>query len=131
MDTQHITAAGATQRRYATAPRHGDRTDGVLCYDTIARAIHRFFGMVYVLEGTSVQLASQVAAVLQEKLQLPAKAFSYLTSHGALDLKHIDFFKSLVNRISAAATRQLVARRQMFFRLYGNVLRSIDIQEQA
>jgi len=129
-----ITAAGGD----AEAVRHGRPAMATelmvsYAYDTIARGNPiGFFGMVYVLEGTSVQLASQVAAVLQEKLQLPAKAFSYLTSHGALDLKHIDFFKSLVNRISAAADRDsLLHGARMFFRLYGNVLRSIDIQEQA
>src|SRR5690606_38215682 len=56
-------------------------------YDRIAR--HNpvsFFGMVQVLEGTSIALATQAAGVLQQRLQLPAQAFSYLTSHGSLDL---------------------------------------------
>ncbi|WP_300655135.1 TenA family transcriptional regulator, partial [Pseudomonas sp.] len=41
-------------------------------YDRIAR--HNpvsFFGMVTVLEGTSIALATQVAGVIQDKLQLP------------------------------------------------------------
>ena len=39
--------------------------------------------MVSVLEGTSIALATQAAGVLQDKLDLPAKAFSYLTSTAA------------------------------------------------
>ncbi|WP_312717253.1 TenA family transcriptional regulator, partial [Stutzerimonas nitrititolerans] len=74
----------------AEAVRHGQPalpTELMVAYvyDRLAR--HNpasFFGMVNVLEGTSIALATQAAGVLQEKLDLPAKAFSYLTSHGSL-----------------------------------------------
>ncbi len=129
-----ITAAGGD----AAAVRNGRPAIATelmvsYAYDTIARGNPvGFFGMVYVLEGTSVQLASQVAAILQDKLQLPAKAFSYLTSHGALDIEHMDFFKSLVNRISDAADHDsLLHSARMFFLLYGNVLRGIDMAGAA
>ena len=39
-----------------------------------------FFGMVFVLEGTSTALATQAAEALKTSLQLPNKAFSYLLS---------------------------------------------------
>src|SRR5690606_26260971 len=45
-----------------------------------------FFGMVHVLEGTSTALASNAAATIQNVLGLPPTAFSYLNSHGSLDL---------------------------------------------
>ena len=75
----------------AEAVRHGQPalpTELMVAYvyDRIAR--HNpasFFGMVNVLEGTSIALATQAAGVLQDKLDLPAKAFSYLTSHGSPD----------------------------------------------
>jgi pyrroloquinoline quinone (PQQ) biosynthesis protein C len=89
-----------------------------------------FFGMVYVLEGTSVSLASNAASVLQRALDLPPGAFSYLSSHGSLDVEHIGDFEQLVNRLDTPDDREaVVANAQTFFRLYGNVFRSIDIQE--
>ncbi len=102
-------------------------------YDTVTRRNPvGFFGMVYVLEGTSVSLAANAAGVLQTALDLPAEAFTYLNSHGALDLEHIGDFERLVNRLDTAADREAVVRNaQTFFRLYGNVLNGIDIEEYA
>jgi hypothetical protein len=96
-------------------------------YDTVMRGNPvGFFGMVFVLEGTSVQLATQVATSLQSSLGLAPSAFSYLSSHGALDLSHIEDFRQLVNRLDDPADRAaIVHRAQVFFRLYGDVIRSI------
>lgn len=96
-------------------------------YDTVMRKNPvGIFGMVYVLEGTSVSLASQVAGVLASAIDLPASAFSYLSSHGALDIEHIGDFANLVNRLESPADRQCVEdSAKIFFRLYGNVLRSV------
>jgi len=47
--------------------------------------------MVFVLEGTSVALASRAAGSLAQALRLPPEAFTYLTSHGSLDQEHIRF----------------------------------------
>jgi pyrroloquinoline quinone (PQQ) biosynthesis protein C len=102
-------------------------------YDTVARRNPiGFFGMVYVLEGTSVSLASQVAGVLEKAIDLPPTAFSYLSSHGALDIEHIGHFEKLVNRFEKTEDCEaVVSGAKTFFRLYGNVLRSIDLQEAA
>lgn len=102
-------------------------------YDTVMRRNPvGLFGMVYVLEGTSVSLASNAARVLQDALDLPPGAFSYLSSHGALDVEHIGDFEQLVNRLDTPGDHEaVVSHAQTFFRLYGNVFRSIDIQEHA
>jgi heme oxygenase len=102
-------------------------------YDTVMRRNPiGFFGMVYVLEGTSVSLASNAARVLQDALELPPSAFSYLSSHGALDVEHIGDFEQLVNRLDTPADREAVmAHAKTFFHLYGNVFRSIEIEEYA
>lgn len=96
-------------------------------YDRIAR--HNptsFFGMVNVLEGTSTALATQAAGVLRDKLQLPAKAFSYLTSHGSLDLEHIEFFKTLMNRLDDDSDKAAVVHTaRVVYRLYGDIFRSL------
>ena len=47
-----------------------------------------FFGMVFVLEGTSVAMALTAADQIQQALKLPDAAFSYLRSHGTLDQEH-------------------------------------------
>ena len=62
-------------------------------YDTIARRNPLgFFGMVHVLEGTSVSLALLAADRIQQSLGLPDSAFSYLRSHGTLDQEHTAHF---------------------------------------
>lgn len=87
-----------------------------------------FFGMVYVLEGTSVALATTAAQTIQQRLQLPKKAFSYLTSHGSLDISHVDFFEKLMNKVENQADQeQIIHCAKMFFKLYGDIFRSIDL----
>jgi heme oxygenase len=90
------------------------------------------FGMVYVLEGSSVALASTAALSLRRALDLPAEAFSYLSSHGVLDIEHIGDFELLVNRLDRPADRQaVVSAAKTVYRLYGNVLRGIDLGAAA
>jgi len=129
-----ITAAGGD----AEAVRHSAPdfdTDVMVAYayDTVLRRNPvGLFGMVYVLEGTSVSLASNAAGVLAQALDLPASAFSYLSSHGALDIEHMGHFENLVNKLDNTLDRQAVEDgAKVFFRLYGNVFRSIPVGEQA
>jgi long-subunit acyl-CoA synthetase (AMP-forming)/thiaminase len=97
-------------------------------YDAIQRKNPlRFFGMVFVLEGTSIALADNAAQQIQEKLKLPKEAFSYLSSHGALDQEHIVFFENLMNKITAKEEQdQIIHSAKMFFKLYANIFREID-----
>jgi thiaminase len=94
--------------------------------------IHRgnpvgFFGMVYVLEGTSVALATTAAEAIQNNLKLPKKAFTYLTSHGSLDISHVDFFEQLMNRVEDSTEQaQIIHCAKVFFKLYGDIFRSLD-----
>jgi pyrroloquinoline quinone (PQQ) biosynthesis protein C len=85
-----------------------------------------FFGMVYVLEGTSTALASMAAEKIQANLCLPNAAFSYLKSHGSLDIEHVRFFESVMNRLSSVEDQQAVidTARAIFF-LYGQMFRSL------
>lgn len=100
-------------------------------YDTISRGNPAgFFGMVQVLEGTSIALATQAAARIAETLQLPPKAFSYLTSHGSLDIKHVQFFEGLMNQISEPADQAaIIHAAKVFYRLYGDIFRSLPRAE--
>ena len=96
-------------------------------YDTIARGNPvGLFGMVNVLEGTSIALATQAANVLQDRLGLPAQAFSYLTSQGSLDREHIEFFKGLMNRLDDEHDQAaIVHTARVVYRLYGDMFRSL------
>ncbi|KHO64352.1 TenA family transcriptional regulator [Pseudomonas flexibilis] len=99
-------------------------------YDRIAR--HNpvsFFGMVNVLEGTSIALATQAADVLRTSLQLPPQAFSYLTSHGSLDISHVEFFRTLMNRLDDADDRAAVVHTaRVVYRLYGDLFHSLTAE---
>jgi pyrroloquinoline quinone (PQQ) biosynthesis protein C len=95
-----------------------------------------FLGMVLVLEGTSINLASTAAANIQKTLNLPDHAFSYLTSHGAIDVSHMEFYKNLVNRLQDVKDQLAVIQgAKRFYRLYGDVFRDLplelDLQAQA
>lgn len=85
-----------------------------------------FFGMVLVLEGTSVALASRAAGIIQDRLGLPPTAFSYLTSHGSLDREHIEFFRSLMDRLDDDGDKAAVLHTaRVVYRLYGDLFRSL------
>jgi pyrroloquinoline quinone (PQQ) biosynthesis protein C len=96
-------------------------------YDTIARRNPvGFFGMVHVLEGTSTALATNAAQVIRTALDLPPEAFTYLTSHGALDQQHVRFFAGLMDRLQDPDDQAAVTHTaNMVYRLYGDIFRSL------
>ncbi len=98
-------------------------------YDQINRGNPAaFFGMVMVLEGTSIKLATQMGQIVQTRLGLPAKAFSYLFSHGNLDLDHFQFFEKLMDQMEHPDDqRAIVHAANVVYRLYGDMLHSIPL----
>lgn len=102
-------------------------------YDTIARINPLgFFGMVLVLEGTSVSLALLAADAIQKPLALPDAGFSYLRSHGTLDQEHTAHLAMLMDRIEAPHDQAaIVHAARMFYRLYGDVFRSLPLPQAA
>ena len=102
-------------------------------YDTIAR-IHPlgFFGMVHVLEGTSVSLALLAADAIQKPLGLPDAGFRYLRSHGTLDQEHTAHFALLMDQVQAREDQEaIVHAAKAFYRLYGDVFRSLPLPQAA
>jgi len=99
-------------------------------YDTIHRGNPvGFFGMVLVLEGTSVALATHAAERIGESLNLPKVAFSYLSSHGSLDIGHVAFYVKLMNRLQDDADRQAVIHcARIFYKLYGDIFRGLSME---
>jgi len=83
-------------------------------------------GMIFVLEGTSIELAARGAQALMASLELPIDCFSYLSSHGALDVEHMRFFRDVVNRIETAQDQEaVVAMAQRIFVLFADMFRAI------
>lgn len=107
-------------------PRQATELMVAYAYDMVHRINPiGFFGMVLVLEGTSVALATQAGESLQQNLGL-GKAFTYLTSHGALDVGHTDFYASLMNRIDDEKDRALLIHSaKNFYKLYGDIFREL------
>lgn len=111
------------------APGHATEVMVAFAYDTIARGNPLgFFGMVHVLEGTSVSLALLAADAIQRPLALPDAAFSYLRSHGTLDQQHTAHFARLMDRIDDAQDQAAIVHgARAFYRLYGDVFRSLPL----
>jgi heme oxygenase len=120
-------AGGDAGAARASAPGAAAEVLVAYAYDYVARSNPvGFFGMVYVLEGTSQAIATGAARSMRESLGLPPEAFTYLASHGALDQDHVRFFAGLMDRLEAPGDREAVvhvARR--VFRLYGDVFREL------
>jgi heme oxygenase len=114
-------------------PGHATEVMVAYAYDTIARGNPLgFFGMVHVLEGTSVSLALLAADAIQKPLRLPDAAFSYLRSHGTLDREHVAHFARLMDRIDDLQDQAaIVHAARAFFRLYGDVFRSLPLPQTA
>jgi len=59
-------------------------------------------------------------------LSLPNAAFTYLRSHGALDLEHIVFFEKLMNRVSDKEDQyDIIHAANVFYRLYAEIFRTL------
>lgn len=114
-------------------PGHAAEVMVAYAYDTIQRGNPLgFFGMVHVLEGTSVSLALLAADSIQKPLNLPDAAFSYLRSHGTLDQEHTAHFQLLMDQISDPQDQaDIVHGAKAFFRLYGDVFRNLPLPQTA
>jgi long-chain acyl-CoA synthetase len=98
-------------------------------YDVVNRGNPAgFFGMVFVLEGTSVALALVAADRIQQALGLPDKAFSYLRSHGTLDQEHTRHLADLLDKMTADDQQEVLRCARVFFKLYGDIFRALPHQ---
>jgi long-chain acyl-CoA synthetase len=121
-------AGGDRAAAAASEPAVATEAMVAYAYDTVMRRNPLgFFGMVHVLEGTSVALALQAADRIQQALDLPARAFTYLRSHGELDKEHINDLTGIIERFTDEEDRQAVIRcARGIYWLYGNVFRGLD-----
>lgn len=124
-----LRACGDTSAVRHSQPGMATEVMVAYAYDTIARRNPLgFFGMVHVLEGTSVSLALLAADQIQKPLELPDAAFSYLRSHGTLDQEHVQHFQLLMDQITDPQDqRDIIHCARVFFRLYGDVFRDLPL----
>ena len=95
-------------------------------YDMISRRNPAgFFGMVYVLEGTSVALALMAADRIQEALKLPDNAFTYLRSHGTLDQEHTQYLAEILEKFTPEDQAAVIHEARVLFKLYGDIFRAL------
>ncbi|NWA93096.1 iron-containing redox enzyme family protein [Pseudomonas sp. D8002] len=96
-------------------------------YDRIARGNPvGLFGMVNVLEGTSIALATHAAGNIRERLGLPETAFSYLSSHGSLDIGHMETYRRLMNSLEDADDQAAVIHAsKVVYTLYTAMFRGL------
>jgi long-chain acyl-CoA synthetase len=128
-----IAAAGADKEAARNAtPNLETQVLVAYNYDYITRKNPiGFLGMVFMLESTSIQIANNGADALKTNLGLPQNAFTYLYSHGALDIEHMKFFEQLVDKITDSADQAAIIEvAQNTFRLFANVLRAIPHEKE-
>lgn len=118
---------GDKEKARNSKPNYATEMMVAYAYDYISRVNPvGFFGMVFVLEGTSTQLATNAAEKIKEKLGLKKNCFTYLFSHGSLDLEHMKFFENLMGKISDAEDQEaIIHMAKRMFVLFANVFRSI------
>lgn len=129
-----IAQAGG-DRAAAAASEPAVATEAMIAYayDTVMRRNPLgFFGMVHVLEGTSVALALTAADRIQQTLGLPTRAFTYLRSHGELDKEHVNDLATILARFTDAEDREAVIRcARGIYWLYGQVFRGLDAEVEG
>ena len=76
--------------------------------------------------GRHEQRARHAGGALDRRhARLPPAAFSYLTSHGALDQEHVRFFEDTVNAATSEELEHVVHVAKRVYRLYGDIFREL------
>lgn len=127
-----IAAAGGDKEAARNATPHlATQVMNAYNYDYINRKNPvGFFGMVFMLENTSTQIATKGAQALKSS-GLPKDAFSYLISHGELDISHMKFFEKTMDKITDAEDKAAIIEvAQNTFLLFADVFRSIPHKDK-
>jgi pyrroloquinoline quinone (PQQ) biosynthesis protein C len=88
---------------------------------------YALLGMIHVLEGMAVALASNAARAIHKTIAATTGAgFKYLTTHGDLDIEHTKLFERLIDEISPGYLPLIIDSANDFYRLYGDIFRDLD-----
>lgn len=93
---------------------------------------YALLGMIHVLEGMAVALATHAVQAIRKTIPAASdNGFKYLTTHSDLDVEHTKFFERLINELDARYLPVVTEAAADFYILYGNMFRDIDIRRQA
>ena len=89
-------------------------------------------GMVHVLEGLSVLLADKLAGALKKRFGMSSEGgFTYLKTHGALDIEHTAMFQRLIDGFEDPAIVDIIIdNTRAMYRLYGAIFEDLGQIEQ-
>lgn len=112
----------------ASKPRHPCRVMVAHTYYSVQwESPYAMLGMVHVLEGLSVLLADKLADTLKTRFNAPTEdGFSYLRTHGALDIEHTEMFQRLINGFDDPAIVDLVIdHARTMYELYSAIFEDL------
>jgi pyrroloquinoline quinone (PQQ) biosynthesis protein C len=101
---------------------------GQAYYATQWESPYAMLGMVHVLEGLSVLLADKLATKLMCNFGASTEdGFSYLRSHGALDVEHTAMFAKLIDGFRDPKVVDLIIdHARIMYALYGAIFIDLD-----
>jgi pyrroloquinoline quinone (PQQ) biosynthesis protein C len=89
-------------------------------------------GMIHVLEGMAVALASNAVQALRRTVATAGDAgFKYLITHSDLDVGHARFFEQLIDDIDPAHLPLVIECTRDFYVLYSNLFHDLDGRHHA
>ena len=120
-------AGGNAERACNSSPSLPVELMTSYAYDLVTRRnAVGFFGMIFVLEGTSTALATHAAEAIQKSLHLQKNCFSYLLSHGSLDVSNMQFFEKTVNKITEPDDqRDIIHTARVIYHLFAEMFRAL------
>lgn len=88
-------------------------------------------GMIHVLEGMAVALASNAVTAMRRTIAASGEAgFKYLTTHSDLDIGHAQLFAQLIDDIDPSHMPLVIECTRDFYVLYGDLFRDLDARRQ-
>jgi pyrroloquinoline quinone (PQQ) biosynthesis protein C len=89
-------------------------------------------GMIHVLEGMAVELASMAVSAIRSSIGSTSdEGFKYLTTHSDLDVGHAEFFQGLIDRIDRRHLSLVIETASDFYTLYGDLFRELDQRREV
>ncbi len=84
-------------------------------------------GVATATEGMGAELAGGLAQLLQQRLEIPEQALTFLRSHAGFDQRHLEEARRAVNQYvrNDDDFAQVLRARRMTFRYYGRLFRDV------
>jgi pyrroloquinoline quinone (PQQ) biosynthesis protein C len=93
---------------------------------------YAMLGMIHVLEGMAVALASKAVSAIRSSIASTSdEGFKYLTTHSDLDIAHAEFFEGLIDKIDRRHLPLVIGTAIDFYKLYGDLFRELDQRRAA